>query len=134
MLQGRVSFEHGGRLLRLLGFGSAEAWPNRRSVVNASLESFRVLTDRSKLDVQPARIRVVTVPRETDLELSSDPSRERAHADEVRLLNRLEGNATLPVGRILKIPVGVSEDSGGSRRINGSRKRLISLFLFWSGS
>jgi len=29
-----------------------------------------------------------------------------ARADDVRVLNRLEGNPTLPAGRVLKIPVG----------------------------
>jgi predicted Zn-dependent protease len=75
-------------------------------VVRNSLESFRVLSDRSILDVQPARIRVTTLPRAMDL--ISFLNREGAadQADDVRLLNRIQGNPTLPAGRVLKIPVG----------------------------
>lgn len=107
ILQGRVVFiGHGGTILRFLGVAPETAWPNRRAVVRASLESFRVLTDRSLLDVQPARLRVTTVPRAMDLD--SFLTREGAgdRADHVRRLNRLEGNPTLPAGRVLKIPVG----------------------------
>jgi predicted Zn-dependent protease len=107
LLQGRVTFvDHRGTILRFLGVAPAEAWANRRSAVRASLESFRVLSDRSILDVQPARIRVTTLPRAMDL--SSFLNREGAsdRADDVRLLNRLQGNPTLPAGRVLKIPVG----------------------------
>jgi predicted Zn-dependent protease len=107
VLQGQVSFlQYGGGVLRLLGFGPAEAWPNRRFAVSTSVGSFRVLRDRAKLDVQPARIRVVTVPRATDLATFLAGQGAEEHADAVRLLNRLEGNATLPAGRVVKVPVG----------------------------
>jgi len=107
VLQGRVTFlDHGGTILRFLGFGPTEAWPKRQAVVRNSLESFRVLSDRSILDVQPARLRVTTVPRAMDL--ISFLNREGAadRADDVRLLNRIQGNPTLPAGRVLKVPVG----------------------------
>jgi len=106
-LQGRVSFlGHGGTVLRFLGFGPAEAWPNRQAAVRSSLESFRVLSDRSILQVEPARLRVVTVPRTMDLDsfLASQGASDRA--DHVRRLNRLQGNPSLSAGRTLKIPLG----------------------------
>lgn len=107
VLQGQVAFlNHGGTVLRLLGYGPADAWPNRRSVVDASIRSFRVLRDRAKLGVQPTRIRVVTVPRATDLASFLAGQGATEHADAFRRLNRLEGNATLPAGRIVKVPVG----------------------------
>lgn len=107
VLQGRVVFlSHSGAVLQFLGLAPASAWPARRSAVRTSLESFRPLTDRSKLDVQPARIRILTVSRETSL--SSFLQRERAgdRIEHVRLLNRLQGDPVLPAGRILKVPLG----------------------------
>jgi predicted Zn-dependent protease len=107
VLQGRVSFlQHGGTVLRLLGYGPAGSWANRRSAVNASIESFQELRDRSKLEVQPARIRIVTLQRPAALDAVLAQQGAEEHADAVRLLNRLEGNPTLPAGRTLKIPVG----------------------------
>lgn len=114
VLQGRVAFiDHQETILRFLGVAPAGAWANRRAAVQASLESFRVLSDRSILDVQPARIRVATVPRAMDL--TSFLNREGAsdRADHVRLLNRLQGNPTLPAGRVLKVPVGGMLPGGG---------------------
>jgi hypothetical protein len=42
------------------------------------------------------------------MDLASFLNRQGASewADAVRILNRLEGNPTLPPGRVLKIPVG----------------------------
>jgi predicted Zn-dependent protease len=106
-LQGRVVFlAHGGTVLRFLGFGPVDAWRTREELVRESLESFRVLEDQNILDVQPARIRVITVPREMDLAtfLSGEGASDRV--EHVRLLNRLQGNRPLPAGRVLKVPVG----------------------------
>jgi len=107
VLQGRVAFiSHGGTILRVIGLAPERAWVDRRPAVRASMESFRGLSDANILNVQPARIRVTTVPRAMDLD--SFLRREGAgdRIDPVRLLNRLQGNPTLPAGRVLKIPVG----------------------------
>jgi predicted Zn-dependent protease len=107
VVRGRVLFlSHQGVLLRFLGFTTEQAWQNRQGVIRMSLDSFRPLTDRSKLEVEPARLRVVTVPRPMDLATILEREGATARADDVRLLNRLEGNPTLPTGRMLKIPVG----------------------------
>jgi len=114
VLLGRVSFlGHGGTVLRFLGFGTAGEWPNRQAEVRSSLESFRVLSDRSILEVEPARLRVVTLPRAMDLAsfLASQGASDRA--DLVRRLNRLQGNPSLSAGRTLKIPLGGMIPGGG---------------------
>ena len=114
VLLGRVAFiSHGGTVLRFLGVAPEAAWANRRGAVRSSLESFRILRDRNILDVQPAHLRVVTVPRATDL--NSLLTREGAgdRVEEVRRINRLQGNPTLPAGRIVKIPVGGVLPGGG---------------------
>ncbi len=107
VLQGRVVFlDRGGTVLRFLGVAPASAWAARRSAVLASLESFRVLTDRSKLDVQPARIRILSVPREMSLSVFLQGQGATDRAEHVRLLNRLQGDPVLPAGRSLKVPLG----------------------------
>jgi len=107
VLQGRVSFlAQGGIVLRFIGVAPENAWANRQAAVRASLESFSILSDRSILGLQPAHLRVTTVPRAMDLETFLNREGAADHAHQVRLLNRIEGNPTLPAGRILKIPVG----------------------------
>ncbi len=107
VIEGRVAYlDYGGTLLQFIGFGPSQAWPNRRGMVRNAMESFRVLRDRSKLEVEPARLRLVPVPRAMDL--ATFLSREGASewADDVRNLNRLQGNPTLAAGQIMKVPSG----------------------------
>lgn len=107
VLQGRVTFlQHRGLLLRFLGFGSSSVWPSRRGSVRASLDSFREVADAGVLEVQPARIRLITVPRAMDLGTFLAQEGIPGRAEAVRLLNRLQGNPQLPAGRILKLPLG----------------------------
>jgi predicted Zn-dependent protease len=107
VVQGRVTFlNHGGAILRFLGFASASVWAGRRDAVRGSLESFRVLNDRSKLEVEPARLRLITVQRAMDLNTFLEQQGVQERADAVRILNRLTGNASLEAGAVLKVPVG----------------------------
>jgi predicted Zn-dependent protease len=107
VLRGRVEFiNHRGTMLRFVGASPESAWGSRRGAAERSLESFRVLSDPGILAVQPARIRLVTLPRATELSSLLEQEGVGDRADVVRLLNRLQGNPTLPSGRILKIPMG----------------------------
>jgi len=113
-LEGRVTFvSHQGTLYRVLGVASAAAWKSRNGVVRESLDSFRPLTDPAALNVQPARLRIVTVRRAMDLDSFLRPQGGESFADQVRILNRLEGNPTLRVGQKLKVPTGGRLPSGG---------------------
>lgn len=106
-LDGRVSFlQHRGTLLMLLGYAPSSAWAARQGAVRASLGSFRPLTDRRYLDVQPARLKVVTLSRSASLSYVLDQEGAGDRIEEVRKLNRLEGNPPLPAGTVLRIPVG----------------------------
>jgi predicted Zn-dependent protease len=106
-IEGRVLFlEYSGTLLRLLAYGTASSWPGSRAVARAAMESFRPLADPDYLNVEPARIRLVRVPRAIPLEGFLTQQGVQDRGDEVRLLNRLEGNPTLEAGGILKIPTG----------------------------
>jgi len=107
VLDGRVLFlEHAGTLFRILAYGVSSSWAGNRSAARTALESFRPLTDPTYLNVEPLRIRVVRVPRAMSLDgfLAQEGAQDRG--EEVRLLNRLEGNPRLQAGQVLKIPTG----------------------------
>jgi len=53
-------FSYDQRVLGLLGYATAAAWPNSRTTIGAALGSFRRLTDEKALAVEPWRIGVVT--------------------------------------------------------------------------
>jgi len=106
-VEGRVLFlTHEGTTFRILAFGTLSAWRGQRAVARQALESFRPLTESQYLNVEPARLRVARVSRAEPLEsfLTREGAADRV--DEVRLLNRLEGNPTLTPGQLVKIPSG----------------------------
>jgi predicted Zn-dependent protease len=112
-LNGRVVFlQHGGVLFQLLSYGSPQVWDGHRSTVQGAVGSFRPLSDQSYLNVQPARIRLITVPRATSLSDFIARQGIEDGGEQVRLLNRLEGNPTLRAGQVLKVPVGGRVPSG----------------------
>lgn len=119
-LRGIVGFvSHQGRVLRLLGMSVAERWPQAERELAAALASFGPLTDRRYLDVQPARIRLVTLDRPTTLaELAR---REGATADlqQLAILNGIAPETPLAAGRLVKLVHG-GELPGGARP-TGSR-------------
>jgi predicted Zn-dependent protease len=113
-LVGRAAFlRHQGAIYQLLAYGSPAGWQGHLTAVRQALGSFRPLTDPTYLNVEPARIRVLSVPRAMSLTdfLAREGAEDRV--DDVRLLNRLEGNPTLAAGQILKVPMG-GELPGGN--------------------
>jgi predicted Zn-dependent protease len=106
-VDGRVLYlEHDGNVFRLLAYGTPSAWPGYRGALRDALTSFRPLSDATYLDVQPARIQVVSVPSTMTLEQFLSRRNAQDRAEEVRLLNRLEGDPTLRAGQLLKVPAG----------------------------
>ncbi len=106
-VDGRVTFvEHEGTLYQLVGYGSPSAWPGRRSMVRQAMESFRPLDDPAYLNVQPARLRLVTINRDVPLDTFLRAEGAESRAGEVRLLNRMEENPTLRAGTVIKLPLG----------------------------
>jgi predicted Zn-dependent protease len=107
VLQGRVLFlEHGGTLFRLIAYGTLSSWAGHRGAARGAMESFRPLTDPDYLNVEPARIRVVRVPRAMSLDAFLGGEGAEDRGEEVRLLNRLDENPTLQAGELLKVPSG----------------------------
>ena len=111
--QGQVGFlYHGGGLFQILGLGAPATWGQNEAAVNRAIRSFRAVTDPEILNVQPARIRLVTVPRAMSLEAILRQEGALSEIEHVRRLNRLEGTPTLAEGRVLKIPSGARIPAG----------------------
>ncbi len=106
-LSGRIGIvEHAGTLFQLLAYGVPAQWDENRSSARAAQESFRALQDPTYLNVEPARIEVLSVSRAMSLEQFLAQRGVGEKDQQVRLLNRLEGNPTLAPGQTLKVPVG----------------------------
>jgi predicted Zn-dependent protease len=106
-LDGRVTYvRHGNLTYRLLGYAPTSVWPQRRGVVQESHDSFRRLTDSAYLNVEPARLRLVTVQRSMGLGAFLQREGATAFEEDVRLLNRIDGDGPIPAGTVMKVPAG----------------------------
>lgn len=106
-LTGMAGFvDYGGRVYRLLGYGTPGGWQARGNTVRASLESFQRVTDRSVLDLQPRRLEIVRIPSAMAFEefLRRYPSSEEP--DVMALINGVEPGERLASGRLMKRVVG----------------------------
>ncbi|MEE9230844.1 MAG: M48 family metalloprotease [Acidobacteriota bacterium] len=102
-LHGTVGFvRHGRNIFRVLGVARSDVWQGASVAVEKSLESFRRLTDREALSIQPARLRTVKLDRPLSFEQFQRQHPSSVPVDKVALLNRIDPGATLPAGRILK--------------------------------
>lgn len=97
---------HGGRVFRLLGYAAASDFRQHQSALQAAAASFAPLTDRAKLDVQPRRIDIVTLPAAMTLEEFARRHRSTVDVATLALINQVEPGATLPAGARVKRVVG----------------------------
>lgn len=106
-LRGIAGFvEYGGRVYRLLGYGTTAGWQARGGATRTALESFRRVTDRAVLDVQPRRLEIVRLPSAMAFSefLTRYPSSEEAAI--VARINGVSPDASLESGRLMKRVVG----------------------------
>ena len=104
-IAGRAAFvEHDGKVYRILGYTPQARWRTYSGVIDRTIASFRELTDRRHLDVQPRRIDVVELAQPTPVSaLASRGS--TVGADVLALINGVPAGGTVPAGPA-KIVVG----------------------------
>ena len=106
-LRGAVLFvEHGGVVIRLLGYASATMWRSRSSTVLESLESFRPVSDPDILGVEPARIEIVRLPSRMTLRQFIDRYPSTVSDEQIAVLNRGTLDESVAGGTLLKRVTG----------------------------
>ncbi len=96
--------EYGGRVYRIMGITTVQAYDTHRPQFLALIRSFRTLTDRRALEVQPARIDVVQVPRATSFQsLLPATLPFKITAQDLAIANQVSVNETIPAGKRIKI-------------------------------
>jgi predicted Zn-dependent protease len=106
-IAGRVAFvEYDDKVYRLLGYTPSQRWGNYDRVFAESLGSFAPLTDRRYLDVQPKRMKVVSVPQPTTLDELARRQGASVSTDVLALINHVAPGGSVPAGRTVKIVVG----------------------------
>ncbi len=112
-LDGGVAFVPWNDLvLQLLGFSLSENWPRGYDrEISSTVRSFRRLTDRRYLEIQPMRLEVITLSRDMSLEEFNRRYPSSVSIDKIALLNHLEPGGTLRRGTRAKRVVGTNPDS-----------------------
>ncbi len=104
---GLVGFvEHGGQLYRLLSYTGDDKWQGYGRTLQGSLASFRDLTDRRYLDVEPKRVRVVKLDRAMTLAEFDRRYPSTVDLQALAILNGVEEGARLEAGQRVKRVVG----------------------------
>jgi predicted Zn-dependent protease len=99
-------FSHGGRVYRLLGYTATDRWNSLVRPIQGSLDSFRGLSDRRYLDVEPARIELVELPRAMTLAEFHGRYPSTVELDTLAIVNGVDADDRLEAGRLVKRVVG----------------------------
>jgi predicted Zn-dependent protease len=107
MLEGRVGFvEHGGRVLRLVGYAPQTAWVGHSKRIRAALASFDRVAERRVLDVEPRRLHLVRAEEATSLDEFAKRHGATVPVATLALINRLDDGERLRAGRTYKSVTG----------------------------
>jgi predicted Zn-dependent protease len=106
-IRGIATFlRHRDRIYRILGYGSPARWSSHAGAVETAMGTFRPVTDRGVLGVQPWRLAIVTLPRNLTLAQFNDRYPSAIPLEELARLNRYADEDVFPAGTRLKRVVG----------------------------
>ncbi|HJR16424.1 MAG TPA: M48 family metalloprotease [Gemmatimonadales bacterium] len=107
-IEGIVSFvSYGGQTFGLMGYTPAGKLGTYDRVFQGTIQSFGELRDPSKINVQPARLELVKIPRQMTLEQFNSQYPSTITMEELAIINELEdGSSVIPAGQTVKRVVG----------------------------
>ena len=104
---GEVAFARYGELTyRILGYASPEAWAGHRSAVATAISSFGAVDDPEVLNVEPLRLRIVTLREATSLGRWVQENPQPVDVDVLARYNRVDPAEVLSAGTRIKTAVG----------------------------
>jgi predicted Zn-dependent protease len=98
--------EHQERVFRMMGYTTEARFDNYRDEFEESLDSFRRLEDRRRIEVDPLRIEVERLDRSTTIERLARSYDSPVSVEELALLNNVEPDEELEPGTWVKRVVG----------------------------
>ena len=106
-LTGRVvCIRHGESTFQLMALAKRASWAANDATFEASQKSFARLTDRRYLDVQPARIELVRLPRAMTLREFAERYPSTTDLETLALINHAQPDDRLASGTTMKRVVG----------------------------
>ena len=97
-----------GRVFRVLGYATRNAWRAREAAVRGAVESFRRETDAAILRIQPQRIELVRTDQAMTLDAFNRRWPSQVPLQVIANMNRIDAGATIPARTLMKRVVGDS--------------------------
>ena len=96
-----------------MGYTPAGKLSSYDQVFQSTIRSFSELRDGSKINVQPAKVEVVRVPRQMTLEQFNSQYPSTVPIEQLAIINELEGpQSPIPAGHSVKRVVGGHRAAG----------------------
>ncbi|MBC5992030.1 M48 family metalloprotease [Pontibacter cellulosilyticus] len=96
--------QYGGRIYSMMGITTAQLFDSYARLFTNTMESFKELTDAAKINKQPERIDIITVPRTTTLAQILQPyAKENKRLEEMAVLNGLQLQDRVEQGTLIKV-------------------------------
>jgi predicted Zn-dependent protease len=107
-IQGVVTFvSYNGSTYGLLGYAAGGKFASYDGVFRQAIGSFSELRDASALNVKPAKVELVKVPRQMTLEQFNSQYPSSIPIEQLAIINELDGpTASIPAGSTVKRVVG----------------------------
>ncbi len=101
-----TSLQYRNATYLLVGFASSQAAAQHVPVMESAMRTFRELTDATALNVQPARVQLVTLTEAMTGQTFAQRFPSSIPTQQLYIINGIEGGTSLPRGMILKRVVG----------------------------
>ena len=107
LLRGVVGFvKHRDVVFQLIAYAGGDDFSQYGNATRRSLASFGELRDRRFLDVQPARVEIIELPRAMNFSAFTKQYPSNAETGEVAIINGVGDDQVLEKGRLMKRIVG----------------------------
>jgi predicted Zn-dependent protease len=107
VLRGSATFvAHGTAVYQLVGYTADANWSGYDGPVNRAIQSFRPLTDRAVLSVEPWRLDIVTADRTMTPQEFAQRNAGPADAAQLALLNQVSEGGRIMARNLAKRVVG----------------------------
>jgi predicted Zn-dependent protease len=108
VIEGLASFiSYGGRTFALMGYTPQGGLRSYDGALRGTINSFDQLRNSAALEVKPAKLELVTLPREMTLAQFNQQYPSSTGIGELAIINELEGpESVIPRGRVVKRVVG----------------------------
>jgi hypothetical protein len=97
---------HDGRVYQLMAYTGLDTWKGYANGMHQSLTSFAKVTSRRYLEVSPATIDIVTLPRSMNLTEFVRRYPSTIDVEQLALINGVNVDTVMDPGRLVKRVVG----------------------------